>query len=279
MKKILITGAGGYIGRHVVQKLLEHDSVQVIATDLSVDGIDERAQIIKADIFGEFEDIFAYLGSPDACVHMAWRDGFVHNSHAHMGDLSRHYNFLTTMLDGGLRQLTVMGTMHEIGYHEGAIDEKTPCNPISMYGIAKDALRKSTQLFIGAKDIVFQWLRAFYIYGDDKRNNSIFAKLLLAAEEGKKEFPFTTGKNLYDFIHVEELADQIAACAVQSEVTGIINCCKGKPVSLADKVEEFIRENGLNIKLVYGAFPDRQYDSPGIWGDSRKIERILGKNR
>jgi dTDP-6-deoxy-L-talose 4-dehydrogenase (NAD+) len=274
MKKILVTGAGGYIGRHVVQKLLEYD-VQVIATDLYVEEIDKRAQIIKADIFGEPENIFEFLGSPDICVHMAWRDGFVHNSDTHIGDLSRHYNFLRKMIDSGLKQLAVMGTMHEVGYHEGAIDENTPCNPVSMYGIAKDALRRSMQLLINGKNVTLQWLRAFYIYGDDKKNNSIFAKLLSAAEEGKTEFPFTTGKNLYDFIHVEELASQIAACSVQSEIAGVINCCNGKPVSLAEKVEGFIKEHGLNIKLVYGAFPDRQYDSPGIWGDNQKILQIM----
>jgi len=276
MKKILVTGAGGYIGRHVVQKLLEHDA-QVIATDLYVDEIDKRAAIIKANIFDDSKDLFTIFGRPDACIHMAWKDGFIHNSDAHMGDLSRHYIFLKNMMDAGLQQITVMGTMHEVGYYEGAIDENTPCNPISMYGIAKDALRKSMQLLADRKNIVFQWLRAFYIYGDDKKNNSIFAKLLLAAEEGKTEFPFTTGKNLYDFIHVGELGTQIAACAVQSDVTGIINCCTGKPVSLACKVEEFIQEHDLNIKLVYGAFPDRQYDSPGIWGDNEKIARILDK--
>jgi len=277
MKKILVTGAGGYIGRHVVKKLLENN-VQVIATDLYVDEIDKKAQIIKADIFSETENLFEYFGNPDICVHMAWRNGFVHNSDTHIGDLSGHFNFLRKMVNSGLKQLAVMGTMHEVGYYEGAIEENTPCNPISMYGIAKDALRRSTQLLVNGKDIVFQWLRGFYIYGDDKKNNSIFAKLLLAAEEGKTEFPFTTGKNLYDFIHVEELASQITACAVQSDVTGIINCCTGKPISLAEKVEGFIKEHGLNIRLVYGAYPDRQYDSPGIWGNNEKIEKIVKQN-
>jgi dTDP-6-deoxy-L-talose 4-dehydrogenase (NAD+) len=276
MKKILVTGAGGYIGRHVVQKLLD-SNIQVIATDLYVDEIDQRAQIIKANIFDDTDNIFTQLGSTDACLHMAWRDGFVHNSSAHIGDLSSHFKFLRKMLDAGLRQLAIMGTMHEIGYHEGAIDENTPCNPISMYGIAKDALRRSTQLLVNGKEIIYQWLRAFYIYGDDLKNNSIFAKLLLAEKEGKKEFPFTTGKNLYDFIHVEELARQISASVIQSDITGIINCCTGKPVSLGEKVEEFIKEHGLNIKLMYGAFPDRQYDSPGIWGNNEKIIRILNK--
>ena len=93
------------------------------------------------------------------------------------------------MIDGGLKQIAVMGTMHEVGYYEGAIDENTPCNPISMYGIAKDALRRSTFLLSKNRNVIWQWLRAYYIYGDDKKNHSVLQKILQADEEGKKEFP------------------------------------------------------------------------------------------
>ena len=56
---------------------------------------------------------------------------------------------------------------------------------------------------------VFQWLRAFYIYGDDRYSNSIFAKIVAAVEQGQSKFPFNTGTNRYDFISVEELGRQI----------------------------------------------------------------------
>lgn len=275
-QRILVTGAGGYIGRYVVKELCDKGA-EVIAADIKADGIDGRAKIVSEDIFGGSEKIFEELGKPDICIHMAWRNGFVHNSPSHMGDLSAHYRFIDNMISGGLKHLAVMGSMHEIGYHEGAVDENTPCNPVSMYGIAKDALRRSTMLLAKQKGICLQWLRAFYIFGDDKRNSSIFSKLTAAAEEGKKTFPFTSGKNKYDFISVEELAKQIAAAASQTGVSGIINCCTGVPVSLGEKVEGFIKEHGFDIKLDYGAFPDRPYDSPAIWGDAEKINKIMGK--
>ena len=62
---------------------------------------------------------------------------------------------------------------------------------------------------------------------------------------------------------------------MQKDVNGIINICSGKPVSLADRVEQFIKENNYDIKLIYGAFPDRAYDSDAVWGSSEKIEKIL----
>ena len=278
MKKILVTGAGGYIGRHVVKILLDMGA-DVIATDIYVDEIDERAIKIKADIFSGSKNIFEELGSSDACFHMAWKDGFVHNSNTHMEMLSKHYEFIRTMTDSGLKQIAVMGTMHEIGFYEGSINENTPCNPTTMYGIAKDTLRRSILLMLKDKDVIVQWLRAYYIYGDDKKNHSIFAKIIMAEEENKLVFPFTTGKNKYDFITVDDLAKQLSSCVMQEEVKGIINCCSGKPISLAEKVEEFIIENGFKIKLKYGAFPDREYDSPAIWGDNEKIHGIMGEFR
>lgn len=273
--KVLVTGANGYIGRHVVASLLER-SVDVIACDIKTNNVDSRAKCIDFDLFNLPDlNVFELLGYPDVCLHMAWRNGFIHNSPTQMGDLSSHYKFLTAMIDGGLKHLAVIGSMHEVGYWEGAIDEKTPCKPLSMYGIAKDALRRSMELYCHQKEIVFQWLRCFYILGDDKHNNSIFCKLLNANEERKKVFPFTTGKNKYDFINVNELAKMITVCIMQKNVNGIINCCKGEPMSLADRVEAFIRENNLDIKLEYGAFPDRPYDSPCIYGDASKINLIL----
>lgn len=275
MRRILVTGAGGYIGRYVVDALLERGN-EVVAVDQRLDGISGAATQINADIFQENRDVYKQLGSPDVMIHMAWQDGFVHNSPRHIEYLPKHYRFLKAMLAGGLPHLAVMGTMHEIGYYEGAVREDTPANPMSLYGIAKNALRQICGVFrTEYPDVVFQWLRAYYICGDDSRNHSIFAKIAAAEREGKPTFPLNSGRNLYDFIEVDELACQIAAAATQNRVQGVINCCTGRPVSLREKVEQFVAQKGYRIRLEYGAFPDRPYDSPGVWGDPEKIRQIM----
>lgn len=274
MVKILVTGAGGYIGRHVIKTLLDMGAV-VIAADIHIEGIDNRAVTIERNIFDGSPHIFAELGSPDVCLHLAWRDGFTHNSNAHMEYLSDHIRLCRNLAEGGLKQLAVMGTQHEVGYYEGEVNADTPCHPQSLYGIAKNAMRQTLLQMYGENGMVLQWLRAFYIYGDDKHNRSIFAKLLTAVEEGKTEFSFNSGKNKYDFILVEELARQISMCVMQDSIKGIINCCSGTPVSLAEKVEDFIHSHKLNIRLAYNTFPDRPYDSPAIWGNSDKIKQIM----
>lgn len=277
-KKVAVTGANGYIGCHVIDRLLELGQ-EVIAVDIRGNHVDKRAKFIEKSILDVNEKIFEELGKPDVCIHLAWRDGFQHNSDAHMGDLSKHYMFIKNMFEGGLENLSVMGSMHEIGYWEGAINENTPANPLSMYGIAKNSLRQASKLLAEKYGKNLKWLRGFYILGDDLSNHSIFTKLLEKARAGEKTFPFVSGKNKYDFLDVHELANQIVLASLQSEITGEINCCSGKPVSLGEKVEKFIKENELDIQLEYGAFPDRPYDSPSIWGDSTRIDMILTRQR
>ena len=275
-KKVLITGANGYIGRHVVQAAL-NKGLTVLAADLKFDEIDDRVIQVTHPIFSNDAQLFEKLGSPDIIVHLAWRDGFIHNSSIHIEDLSHHYHFLQKMVDSGAKQIAVMGTMHEIGYHEGAINAQSPTNPESLYGIAKNALRDVLFNITKNTETVVQWLRAFYIVGDDARGSSIFAKIVQAEHEGKETFPFTTGKNKFDFINIDCLANQIATTITQDEFSGIINVASGVPETLANRVESFIKDNDFKIKLDYGAFPDRPYDSPETWADVTVINKIMEK--
>lgn len=273
--KILVTGANGYLGRGIVKRLLDLGHL-VIACDFKTELIDERATRISSDLFS-VESPYDYYEQPDALLHLAWRDGFEHYSESHIDDLPKHYSFINDMAKSGVKKIVVMGSMHEIGFYEGSINEKTPCNPITPYGISKNALRALAEMVTKKNNVIFQWLRGYYIVGNTGYGNSIFSKIVAAAEEGKQEFPFTMGQNQYDFVDYDDFCNKVAVTVTQNEINGIINICSGRPEKLADRVERFITENGYRIKLNYGAFPDRPYDSKAVWGDSRKIDEILKK--
>ena len=271
--KILITGANGYLGQGIVSRVLDKGH-QVVAADFVTDRVDDRAEKRDCNLF-EINNPYVYFGEPEAVLHLAWRDGFMHYSDTHIEDFPKHYHFVKTMIETGIKKIAVMGSMHEIGFFEGSINENTPCHPVTPYGISKNALREATKMLATKNDVALQWFRGYYIVGNCQYGSSVFSKIAMTAKEGKKEFPFTQGQNQYDFIDYEDFCNQVTAAITQEKVNGIINICSGKPEKLADRVERFIRENKYDVRLKYGAFPDRPYDSKAVWGDDSKIAEVM----
>lgn len=273
--RILVTGANGYIGKWVVKSMLEQGHF-VIGIDIKEpDEYLERLEWITGDVLNLKEYVFSDLSNIDGVVHLAWQNGFKHDDNSHLQNIYLHYKLIEKFAQMGCRNITGMGTMHEIGYYEGCVDENTPCNPRSLYGIAKNAFRETFFMLSEKYNFKAKWLRAYYIFGDEEKGQSIFAKIYKWEKEGKTSFPFTSGLNKCDFISVQELGIQIAKAALQDKVTGIINVCSGKPVQLKEKVELFLKEHNYSIRPEYGKYPERTYDSPAIWGDITKIQRIM----
>ncbi|PKD10927.1 nucleoside-diphosphate-sugar epimerase family protein [Bifidobacterium longum] len=270
--KVMVTGSDGYIGQGVVAELL-NKGCEVTAMGFTPCGIKHKN--LKENLGDIFSYDFNSSEIPDMVLHLAWRNGFIHNDLSHLEDLPKHYLFLKAALNAGVNRVAVMGTMHEVGYHEGAVSESTPCNPTTLYGVAKNALRQMTKELCRQHDAQLQWLRGFYLVSNDGRGSSIFAKLVNSEREGKKEFPFTSGRCKYDFLPYDQFCQQVVAAVTQDKVDGVINICSGQPIALGEYIEHFISENGFSIRLAYGKYPDRPYDSPAIWGDSTKIRQIL----
>lgn len=90
--KILVTGANGYLGQGIVRSILNNGHC-VVATDFNTQFVDERAERIACNLF-EVDNPYSFFGEPDVLLHLAWRDGFVHYSSAHIDDLPKHYAFI-----------------------------------------------------------------------------------------------------------------------------------------------------------------------------------------
>ena len=275
--KILVTGANGYLGRGIVKKLLDFGN-EVIATDYKLDNIDDRAIKIPADLFN-IENPYIFFSKPDVVLHLAWKDGFVHYSDSHILNLPKHYSFMMKMVSSDIKMMSFMGSMHEIGFYEGCVKDNTPCNPVTQYGISKNALREITEVMCKQREKKYQWLRGYYIVGNDPKGSSVFSKIAKAENEEKKEFPFTMGLNQYDFVDYDFFCEMVACTVQQDEILGIINICSGYPERLSDRVERFLKDNNYKIIMKYGSFPDREYDSKAIWGDASKIQEIMKKNK
>ena len=275
--RILVTGANGYLGQGIVKRIIDNGD-EVIAADYSIENVDKRAKSVACDLFS-IENPYVYFDCPDVLLHLAWRDGFVHYSDAHINDLPKHYSFIKSFVKPEVKMISVLGTMHEIGFFEGCIREDTPCNPTTPYGIAKNSLRMLTEMLCKQEKVKYQWLRGYYIVGNSKFGSSVFSKITAAEMSGKDEFPFTLGQNQFDFIDYDDFCEQVARTVTQDKVLGIINICSGYPEKLSCRVERFINANAYKIKLKYGAFPERPYDSKAVWGDNTKIQQIMSLDR
>ena len=268
-----VTGADGYLGKGIVKTLLDN-GVEVIAAGFNSKGVDERAEIVAGDIF-ELHDPYNDSGKPDTIVHLAWRDGFNHKASSHIEDLPKHCAFVSALAESPIEKLCVMGSMHEVGYHEGSVRADTPCFPMSRYGISKNALRDFCFLVARENNIECLWMRGYYIVDGDPNGCSVFSKIAQANLAGKKKFPLTSGKNRCDFLDYDVFCEMAVKTVMQPGLTGIVNICSGEPESLGSRVERFVKDEGFDIELQYGVYPDRLYDSPGIWGDLN--ESILAK--
>lgn len=276
MKRILVTGANGFIGSKVIASLLEMGWKDIIAVDLDNSNIPNEAHFLNINLLenSKNENLCEELGNPNIIIHLAWRNGFVHNAQTHIDDLPAHFHLLDNFYSfPSLESISVMGTMHEIGYYKGMISANTPTNPTTLYGISKNALRQFA--FSTKHTCQLKWLRAYYIYDNAGKGNSVFSKILKAAQQGNKTFPLTTGKNRCDYISLDSLAKQIICASIQREYNGIINVCSGTPISLKQAVTNFVNCNNLDISFEFGKFPDREYDSPIVFGDSNIIDNIM----
>jgi dTDP-6-deoxy-L-talose 4-dehydrogenase (NAD+) len=284
MASILVTGATGFIGNYVVAELVArgHD---VMATSANAD------KALSTDWFGSvnyrelnFEHVhsgnnyFEYFDNPDHVIHLAWEGLPNYKSLFHFEqNLHRHYIFLKNMVQNGCRDITVTGTCFEYGMKEGCLTESMPAEPTNAYALAKDTLNKFLTEFSKTEAFKLKWIRLFYLFGKGQNAGSLFSQLQDALEKGQKVFNMSGGQQVRDYLPVETAARYIVDIALQDRITGNINCCSGRPVTIMEMVKDQIRRSGRQIELNAGFYPYPDYEPMEFWGDNRKLQQIVNE--
>jgi dTDP-6-deoxy-L-talose 4-dehydrogenase (NAD+) len=285
MKRILVTGATGFIGRYVVNHLLQRkcnvvvavrdtEQVKTVFGNVDIELVPFNMETVDPD-----KNYYEYFQSPDTLVHLAWEGLPNYKSSFHVEEnLPRHIKFLGNLIRNGLKDMVVTGTCLEYGMLEGELFEDMKVEPVVPYAMAKhqlhDALIRMEQQF----NVQVKWLRLFYMWGEGQAAGSLIPQLNQAIQDQCESFPMSGGQQIRDFLPVEKMAEYIADFAMAENIGGCFNCCSGEPVTVKQFVETYLKSKGSNIKLALGVYPYPDYEPMTFWGSTKKLKTIIHSN-
>lgn len=280
--KIAVTGANGFIGRHVLAELAIK-KVPCVAVDLFVPEKKDSYGFkwMQIDLHEPPADVFNRMDRPDTLIHLAWGGLPNYRSTHHLEkELPGQYKFLTGLVHECLQSLVVTGTCFEYGIRSGALTEDLIPYPENSYARAKNSLRQHLESLKSTKPFNLVWARLFYMYGERQSRTSLYSQLKEAVLRGDTEFNMSGGEQLRDYLPVKEVAREIVRLAMLGVDVGTVNICSGNPISVRELVERWIRENGWKIKLNLGYYPYPDHEPMAFWGSRKLLDSIIaGENR
>lgn len=272
-----MTGATGFVGRHLVQELLSHNyHVTVVSRDLaSAKKMPwfNRVVFLSRDIYKEA--IFSDENPPDVLIHLAWSGLPNFQGSFHITEnLPNEINFLRSVIDAGVTRLIVAGTCLEYGMQHGPLIEESETKPSTPYGLAKDTIRKSLELIQADHSFNLQWARLFYMYGEGQNPKSLLSQLDAAIDSQQEIFHMSKGDQLRDYLYIGDVAKRFLYLVEHPEISGVINFCSGVPRAVHDLVLEHCKKRGASIQLNRGFYPYPEYEPMAFWGVTKKLDQF-----
>ncbi len=219
MKRLLLTGSGGLIGRHIR---------------------DPAYELVRADVDllqpGAAADLVARV-RPTHLLHLAWETepGVFYASPQNVRWLESSLALLRAFAAAGGERAVIAGSCAEYDWSaaRGRCSERsTPLAPATLYGACKHALQVAGGAFCAEAGVSFAWGRVFFLHGpgeDERRLLPSLARKLLASQPA----PMSHGRQVRDFLHSSDVAAAFLAL-LGSEVEGPVNIASGEPRTLAE---------------------------------------------
>lgn len=280
--RVLVTGATGLIGRHVVNALSEQ-GVQVHAVTRSLAHETPNGEIRwhKANLL-DHRDHAQLLDSAEAdtIIHCAWvtDHGSYWTSPDNLNWAAVTLALASEAYERGVKRFVGVGTWAEYDWGKGLTDPlsetTTPLRPSTLYGIAKDSTRRILEAFATTTNLSFAWARVAMLYGACEHKDRFVASLSRALVSGERA-KMSSGSAVRDVLDARDVGAAIAALA-RSKVTGPVNIGSGERVSLLYLGETLARLAGAPQLLQPGAYPDRANEPATLALDVRRLTEQVG---
>src|SRR6266404_794181 len=259
MKRVLVTGADGFLGRNVLVALLRRDfEVHAVCHRQQHPALAQDVRCHRADVLVR-SGVREVLESirPYALLHLAWdtRHSTYWKSVANLEWTVASLHLLQEFAAAGGQRVVIAGTSAEYRWdgHLPLDESHSLLQPDSLYGTCKNALREIVQSWAPIAGVSWAWGRIFNIFGPDEKSERLVPKIIRTLMAGKP-LPFDEGLRLRDFLHVADAGDAFAAL-LASEVQGPVNIASGQPTSIRDLVSMIANRLDALELVSFGAVP------------------------
>jgi len=277
-KKVLLTGATGFIGYHCLEPLkargYEVHAVSSKPMKAGASGVHwHQANLLEP---GAAKALLAAV-KPTHLLHLAWFvvPGKLITAPENFAWVRASMELVQEFAAQGGKRLTVCGSGYEYDWNYGYCSEKlTPAVPNTVYGSCKQALNLLVQSFASQNALGAAWGRVFFLYGPNEHPQRLVSSVILSLLKGEPA-KCSHGRQIRDYMHVQDVADGLVGL-LDSEVTGAVNVSSGQATTLREIVLTIGRILDLPELIQLGAIPARANDTPLVVGENLRLLNEVG---
>ena len=278
--KVLITGGGGFVGRQVLDILAKRPDIQdiIVAGRTPPLPRDPRFRSEVVDLLepGAPEALVART-KPSHLLHLAWNvaPGAFWRAPDNLDWMASSLKLARAFAEHGGVRFVGAGSVAEYAWDRPRLDrDQTPLLGATLYGVAKDALRRALEAGLRESGTSFAWGRIFWLYGPHEQPRRLVSDVAAALAAGMP-IDCTDGRQIRDFMHVRDVAGAFVA-ALDSSWTGAFDIASGNGVAISEVVRLLADAAGAHDLVRLGARPSAPTDPPEIVGDDYLLRNAIG---